>query len=75
MVVPPTVVYTSKTGAVSEEIVAAPTPGFGLKWSLNEMDPVVRSNSAFGLVEGRDYVKGTCFHLFPTVLTFRRHFF
>ena len=58
MVVPPTVVYTNKTGAVSEEIVAAPTPGFGLKWSLNEMDPVVRSNQAFGLVEGRDYVKG-----------------
>ena len=60
MVEPPTVVYAAATGAISDEIVSAPTPGFGLKWSLNEDDPVVRSNSDFGLVEGRDYVRGIC---------------
>jgi len=58
MVQPPTVVFTAATGASSDERVAAPTPGFGTKWSLNEMDPVIRSNSDFGLVEGRDYVNG-----------------
>ena len=60
MVEPPTVVYAASTGAISDEIVSAPTPGFGLKWSLNEEDPVVRANSDFGLVEGRDYVRGIC---------------
>ena len=58
MVQPPQVVYTAAAGASSDERVAAPTPGFGLKWSLNEMDPVIRSNSDFGLKEGRDYTKG-----------------
>ena len=37
---------------------ARPTPGFGLKWSLNAEDPVVRTNADFGLKPGRDFVQG-----------------
>ena len=58
MVEPPTVVHSVAEGLSTPIQSARPTPGFGLKWSLNAEDPVVRSNADFGLKPGRDFVQG-----------------
>ena len=53
-VMPPMVAASTAEG-VLREIPARPTPGFGLKWSLNEQQPTVRSHADFGL---KNYDKG-----------------
>ena len=58
MVEPPTVVHSVAEGLSTPIQSARPTPGFGLKWSLNAEDPVVRTNADFGLKPGRDFVQG-----------------
>ena len=58
MVEPPTVVHSVAEGVSIPIQSARPTPGFGLKWSLNAEDPVVRTNADFGLKPGRDFVQG-----------------
>ena len=58
MVEPPTVVHSVAEGVSTPIQSARPTPGFGLQWSLNAEDPVVRSYADFGLKPGRDFVQG-----------------
>ena len=53
-VMPPMVAASTAEG-VLREIPARHAPGFGLKWSLNEQEPTVRSHADFGL---KNYDKG-----------------
>ena len=58
------VVFDANAGlatAVAED--ARPSAGFGLQWSLNAEDPIVRSNADFGLKAGRDFDPGTCWNI------------
>lgn len=46
---PAMIVSNVADGTVREVTDGRPTPGFGLKWSLNSMDPVVRTHTDFHL--------------------------
>ncbi|CBY33832.1 unnamed protein product [Oikopleura dioica] len=51
--VKPPMIVSNVVDATTREVTGRPTPGFGLKWSLNSESPVIRQHSAtFGLEPG-----------------------
>merc|ERR1739848_464954 len=48
-VMPPQVVCNAAEGLMREVSDGRPTPGFGLKWSLNQQEPNLRSHTAMGM--------------------------
>ena len=49
------VVCNVADGTVREVTNSRPTPGFGLKWSLNADDPAIRTHANMGL---KNFSKG-----------------